>query len=41
MPIMGKFNEDRVHELYPEASMISAEKIWSLPEKKKDMLQSL
>lgn len=39
MSLTVGFNEERVHELYPEASMIAAEKVWSLPANKKDQLE--
>lgn len=37
--ICVKFNEDRVHALYPEASMIPAMKMWNLPKNKRDRLE--
>jgi len=33
------FDEDKVHALYPEASMIKAMDIWSLPKNKRDNLE--
>jgi ATP-dependent DNA ligase len=34
-----KFNEEKVHAMYPEASMVPAMEIWSLPKNKKDRLE--
>ena len=39
MSLVVKFNENRVHELYPEASMVPAMKIWQLPKHKRNMLK--
>lgn len=36
---MDYFNQEKVEKLYPEAIMIPAMKIWSLPKNKKDKLQ--